>query len=151
MTGDFNARTGDLSDMGLDAEGLENLNHPKNWKVSDSFPIHLNCDRTSPGMHTNSYGKDLIDMCKACSLGILRRMEDTTGNFTRMGTTGNSVVDYCLVDDAAANIVSSVCVLHRIPESDHRPLAIKLSNFKADIRNYESGAKYYKISGIMLI
>ena len=53
MTGDFNARTGDLSDMGLNAEGLGNPNDFENWKVSDSFPIHLNCDRTSHDKHTN--------------------------------------------------------------------------------------------------
>ena len=85
-------------------------------------------------------------MCKACSLHILNgRMEDTIGNVTRVGTNGNSVMDHWLVDDAAANIVSKFfCVLHSILESDHIPLAIKLSSLKADTRRYECDEDYFK-------
>ena len=64
-----------------------NPNDLENWKVYDSFPIHLNRDRISQDTHTNSDGRDLIDPCKACSLRILHtRMEDTLPGWEPHGT-----------------------------------------------------------------
>ena len=49
------------------------------------------------------------------------------GEYTRLGTTGNSLVDYAICDDEMARQISFFSVVKQLPESDHCPIIVKFS------------------------
>ena len=48
-------------------------------------------------------------------------MDKENGEFTRVDTTGNSVVDYAIASPVLAKSIKSFSVYSKVPESDHRP------------------------------
>jgi exonuclease III len=131
IIGDFNSRTNSISDICYEVEGSEAPNQAVGQvqvEERDSFPEHLSVERASEdSASSNVYGRKLIELCRTSGLRMLNgRLGDTEGRYTRVGTTGKSVIDYCLVDSKAATMVTNFPVKSSIPESDHRPLLVTL-------------------------
>ena len=102
---DLNARTGMLNDIKKQHAGkdlfLDNVNqcmhNLNNFRYNCDF---RNCDliRINKDKVVNRYGRELITLCKTNSLVLLngRFSHDRgIGNYTRLDTTGMSVVDLC--------------------------------------------------------
>ena len=68
-------------------------------------------------------------MCKSAGLLILngRAGKDKgIGNFTRVDTTGRSIVDYMVVSPQHLELVSDFAIANACPESDHIPISLYL-------------------------
>ena len=77
----------------------------------------------------NKRGKQLLEFCNTCGLIILNGRvgrDKGIGKFTRIDTTGNSVVDYLICRPESARLVSYFNVHQRFPESDHLPVVFSL-------------------------
>ena len=87
--------------------------------VLDLLPLRKNLDS-----NVNEYGRELINTCLGNGLAIIngRTEGDKKGMYTRVHTTGKSVVDYILVPVEKNDILKSFSVEDGMPESDHRPL-----------------------------
>ena len=82
IMGDFNARTGSLSDSCYDVDGSDNPSDPNpNLSDSDIFQPHLQTVRQSEdSVSANSYGRKLVDLCRSAGLCILNgRVGDKLG------------------------------------------------------------------------
>ena len=92
LVGDFNARTGNLSDI------IDNAPMPG----VDIIPLHLNAinlsDRFNLDSTTKTYGRKLITCCKHSDMAIVngRMLGDIPGNLTSYQSSGNSVIDYAI-------------------------------------------------------
>ena len=67
----------------------------------------------------------LLDPCKFANLIILNGRvgsEKGVGEYTRMDTTGNRVVDYVIATTNAYSLVDNFKIHSKLPESDHRPI-----------------------------
>ena len=141
--GDYNARTNVLPDYDVDmyggSGGLEDvLSGPHidpTVNIHDSVikMLHSNGNLTRHSRDTadiNNYGKKLLELCKSSRLLIMNGGLGTdkgVGNFTRIDTTGNSVVDYGIISPTLVDLMSEFSVSHKIPESDHLPLSVSIS------------------------
>ena len=131
LCGDFNARTGMLSDVPIDITG--NDVHIDNCGM---FPVTLFSNdtvitqqRVSQDKQINSYGRELIDICKSLNMFIVNGRigkDSGVGSFTRSDTTGSSVVDYLLCSTLNFNIILDFEVDTKLPESDHLPLVYSI-------------------------
>ena len=77
----------------------------------------------------NKRGKQLLEFCNTCGLIILNGRvgrDKGIGKFTRIDTTGNSVVDYLICRPESAHLVCYFNVHQRFPESDHLPVVFSL-------------------------
>ena len=99
VSGDFNARTGDLEDT-IEPDKFDDLFHID----SNNTPIN----RNSEDKHSNERGKELLEMCKSLQLYIAngRKVGDPFGNLTCFQWNGSSVVDY---------LISSMDIFDQIP------------------------------------
>lgn len=127
VTGDMNARTGNLQDF--DQHCGENCCHASMCDCVSITNRNVS-SRKSKDSVVNDYGKELLTLCKSSNLLMAngRLNNDTDGNFTRVGSTGNSVVDYLLVHIDELNCVSNFTVETKCVESDHRPLSFCVEN-----------------------
>ena len=91
----------------------------------------------------NKHGRQLLGFCKATVIlilnGRLSRVQGI-GCFTGDGMTGRSVVDYAISSLALFEIIDYFEVLHKFPESDHRPVSLSLTCSPSTTR--ESGLNY---------
>ena len=81
--------------------------------------------RLSKDSEVNKYGRALIGLSKAGDLTIAngRLFSDAgVGDFTRVGTTGRSTVDYVCVSSIDLDSIIDFRVGLLMPESDHKPL-----------------------------
>ena len=141
--GDFNARTQNLHDYSTECiygsdGGLVNILpsadiDPKS--IANDLLIQKLHDRgdmvrsSKDNAPPNQYGRSLVDMCKSAGLLILngRTGKDKgIGNFTRVDTTGRSIVDYMVVSPQLLELVSDFAIANACPESDHIPLSLYL-------------------------
>ena len=132
LCGDFNARVGQCSeysvtDYGKDATFIENCGHYDfNNDVFNQLKFSkANIVRVSRDKCVNSYGRELLALCKSSDLIILNGRFDQDkhiGSYTRVDTTGNSVVDYLITPISNINVVNSFKVGEKFPESEHLPL-----------------------------
>lgn len=123
VTGDMNARTGNLPDFTIHSGN--NCTHPNACDcISDWIPPI----RSSKYNTVHEYGRELIELCKRCNLVIVNgRIEsEKEGNFTRVGTTGRSVVDYLLAGKDIFDQVSHLSVDSDTVESDRTPLCYNI-------------------------
>ena len=129
VLGDFNARTNNITDFNVHVENWGSENPFDESLESDIFPELFCLDRKSEDKGTvNKYGRKLIEVCKSLNMRIVNgRMNDKQGIYTRVGTTGCSVVDYAIVDSNVAHYIASFQVDKSVPESDHRPLVLGFS------------------------
>ena len=138
---DYNARTNNLLDFTDPVDGsdgsLGNL-LPSNSKILSQIdtvyggkpPLRVSKDKSRP----NSHGISLIELCKSCELLILNGRtgaDKDVGEFTRVDTTGKSVVDYAIASPTLAKSIQSFSVHSKLPESDHRPILFSIGVMKS--------------------
>ena len=122
VCGDLNARTGTKKDTLELIHGNES--HP-DFDAADNSSILIPA-RVSKDTVVNARGRDILDICKSSGLLIMNGRlygDEGIGNFTRVGTTGSSVVDYVIVSRGDVACISNFRIDDSKPESDHKPLA----------------------------
>ena len=119
LTGDYNARTGVLSDFISDDDDVLQL------PVYNSYDNEPPIERYSLDKHVNNYGTLLLSFCKTCALRILNGrvgQDKGIGGYTSIQRSGSSVVDYVLAsNDILYNFISNFSIIER-SESDHLPI-----------------------------
>ena len=112
--GDYNARTNTLPDFTDPADGSEGLLDDIKLKLPPKIftayggipPPRISQDKVRP----NSHGISLLELCKLCGISILNArigIDKVNGEFTRVDTTGNSVVDYAVASPLLAKSIKS--------------------------------------------
>ena len=79
--------------------------------------------------HSNKHGTKLLDLCRATGLLILNGRvgkDKGIGEYTRVDTTGWSVVDYMISNPELIAQIEDFKIMPRLPESDHRGLSVTL-------------------------
>ena len=138
ICGDFNARTNILADFtdnsvpGNDGDlldllppGEQNNAWVKDILVDKGALVRYNMDKS----RANSYGLQLIDLCKSTHLIIFNGRvgsDKGVGSFTRIDTTGKSLVDYVIGTPNMLSLIKSFNIHHKLPESDHVPIEFYL-------------------------
>ena len=112
LMGDFNSRTGNLEDYASKPECTP---------------------RTNADKKVDTYGRNLIRMCKDLNLKIVNGRfgsDAGEGNFTCHKPTGKSCVDYCVMSDCLLTYVSDFCVdtFDRLMSDVHSPICLDLKN-----------------------
>ena len=111
--GDFNARIGNLGEMIAEDE-------------EEGIRKRISRDKT-----IDRRGRKLIEECEEKGWSILNgNIEgDRIGEFTYMGETGESVIDYAIMNCLAINKVELFSIELR-PDSDHMPLTVEIREQK---------------------
>ena len=142
--GDYNARTNTLPDFTDPVHGSDGLLAdllPHNIKTSFQIftayggipPHRISQDKVRPNSHCIS----LLELCKSCGILILNGrtgIDKENGEFTRVDTTGNSVVDYAIASPVLVKPIKSFSVYSKLPESDHRPILFSISATKRNLK-----------------
>jgi len=134
VCGDFNARTGDLSDF-LFTHGKDNSN--TRFAQSPVSQINFpNINRFSEDSKTNRYGRELIDLCKSSDMRIMNgffRNDKNTGVFTCYTPCGKSLIDYLICDHCCFESLQSFEIVPLNTYSDHRSLVFALKLLKPSV------------------
>lgn len=124
FAGDLNARTASLSDTIQFKNNVPDLEeYDEIINTFDEMRARVSCDKT-----VNKFGKELINFCITYSLLIInsRSGEDEgIGNFTFVGATGNSVIDYIICSQNIFKYFKEFSIEERT-ESSHFPLSVNL-------------------------
>ena len=136
LCGDFNGRTGGLSDIaenltGKDADLISNLNL-KNFTTTSQNEQNwdwFNKERQTKDTVYNTFGNDLVQMCKNTNMRILNGFhnESNTDNFTCHAPLGKSTVDYLISTLKFYEVMSDFALSSKIVESDHVPLTFTVA------------------------
>lgn len=136
LMGDFNGRTGNLSDVlgnYLDDTRVFTNNHGAELLQDTAYvPPRTNSDN-----EINAYGRNLIGICQEFNLCLCngRLGEDKNiGNFTCINHQGASVVDYVLVPH---NLIPYICKFEVSDIADysiHFPLTFVLESKQASVK-----------------
>ncbi len=125
LTGDYNARTGNLPDYVLNYKGDEKaeLNHITDCQTEPVGRVNLDVEH-------NCYGQKLLNLCKNLDLLLLngRTIGDVPGMYTFHGQNGSSTIDYGIVTNTLFQQILYFHVEAPDPWSDHSltKLCIKL-------------------------
>ncbi len=108
LMGDFNARTGNMSDL-VASDGCERVTLLKDIPSDDGISSRRSQDDCGR-VFEYEYGIRLVDMFISSRLKIAngRVIGDTSGRYTCHKYNGSSLVDYVLADDA---MISQMCYL----------------------------------------
>ncbi len=145
LGGDLNSRIGLLEDF------ISNDNKDRNLQLpADYSPDCLVPNRRNSDIIINNYGRWLIDTCIASNLCILngRTIGDLLGRFTCYKTSGQSTVDYHIVNKELIQYIQYFKVLDFTEWSDHCPIAsaLKVENTKThgnlEVKLNKSPASY---------
>ena len=117
ICGDLNART-----------GMMNTGHAAEWYEARNDVFAEN--RSSEDCKINEFGLSLMSILIAFDLIILNGniRGDKTGKFTYISSTGNSVVDYCIISQNLLPCCQSLEV-HDCILSPHMYLALTMNSF----------------------
>ena len=127
ICGDFNARTGTKLEHDTPCEG-DGTNLESQYYVNDHMKmIEALCrtkalSRNSYDTAVNEYGHKLLSMCRSMGLLICNGrlgQDRNKGRYTRLETTGNSVVDYVLCTPDLFGEMCEFDIKPKLPESDH--------------------------------
>ena len=129
ISGDFNSRTGQLTDTPDTINSLREVPYLNEdelglFGTDSDVPPRMNCDK-----HVNTYGKQLIDLCVESELVICNGRsgrDKNLGSFTCYTAFGASVVDYILVTTSFFNHVADFEVLPITTYSIHAQLKFKV-------------------------
>ncbi len=128
LMGDFNSRTGSLTDT------VEvNLNDDTNGDdcLTQISALHKmgRFGRNSNDIKVNSFGKCLVELCKSANLKMLngRSLGDLNGAYTCFQYNGRSLVDYCIVSDNLTNKMQTFKVSQPNHTSDHASIGTSIS------------------------
>ena len=122
IMGDLNARTGIEDDFLSTDKIVPDLEEYREI-LNDNCQKRVSCDKVR-----NKFGKELLDFCKTYAVRILngRAGEDSrVGNFTFIGPSGNSVIDYAICSDKMLQQINDFKIGERT-ESSHLPVIISL-------------------------
>lgn len=120
LIGDFNARTGQLSDL-VSNDDVRFTDLPDDYTVDLDIIERKNCDET-----VNTFGKRLIELCQMSGLRIVngRKLGDSVGKRTCFEWNGSSTVDYMLMDESSFSLVQTFKVQDKLNHlSDHCPIS----------------------------
>lgn len=137
MLGDFNSRTGILSDSlnvgdvgtnirnGLSFDGEMLLNSEMN-----DFSL-MDLQRVSEDLMTNNNGHSLIDLCQSSELKIVNGRfgsDKGIGRYTCFNYNGNSVIDYAIVSACLLAQIIYFCVkpLDKCLSDVHCPISLTI-------------------------
>jgi len=131
VLGDLNARTGCCHD--LDEQMLAN------------FP-QVNHIRKSKDKITDSKGRKILDLFDTLGGFILngRFAGDSEGDFTFCGSSGSSVIDYCVSSFSFLSYIHDFFIPTK-EFSDHMPLVLKLSTPGPDISSSKETQERVKL------
>lgn len=124
VCGDFNARTGDLTDFVSDDDSRHKYPLPEDYTADEQLP------RKNTDTVVNSNGRLLLDFCKGTGLRIANgRVEKDAniGECTYVGRNGSSLIDYILVSQNILDMFSSFHVCTPNIFSDHCEVKFSLS------------------------
>ena len=114
LVGDFNARTSTNSDF-VETVGDKYLANTHNAFI-------VNCNRNNQDSHLNNHRKNILDLCKSCSVRIIngRKSGDSFGKNTYYSNEGKgSTIDYLMVSDSFYDEVTSFVVKPQTEMNDH--------------------------------
>ena len=147
ICGDLNSRIGQLHDFeidigGKDSELIRDLSNAT-YNFSGENPDWSQRNRQSKDKTVNSYGRDLLELCKASNIRVMNGFfnGNDTDKFTCFTPIGQSVVDYLLCSESMFNILKNFEILSKLAESDHTPLYFSFNiaqNETHALRNIEN-------------
>ena len=139
LCGDFNSRTGGLSDMnfnvnGKDSDVIASLHNIINIPESAQNTVWQTKNRLMKDKVHNNFGKELIQLCVSSNMRIMNGFfnEQNTDEFTCHAPLGRSTVDYLLCTHPFFNIMNNFEVCPKLVESDHVPMTFSVTS-KADV------------------
>ena len=143
LNGDFNARTGNLNDYIKHDYSSSHIQTGKNYSLDKT--VH-NTERENKDNKINSWGRELMVLCKSAGLRILngRTIGDLFGDYTYFKGNKKSAVDYVIVSKHWLGNILHFSVSEPIPYlSDHCFLntVIKCSINKAYTPEKQSNMK----------
>ena len=103
LLGDFNARTGSLSDTIIESAHVD--------KASFAEDICCIPPRCSKDLSTNNFGYELIDLCKTCELVIANGRMGSDAGIGKLTCKSSSVVDYVVISQSIFKLVNNFSVL----------------------------------------
>ena len=124
ICGDFNARTGNMSDFvhvpgnEIEINTAVRLSYP-----ADDFPFFA---RFSDDPKVNVYGRELIALCKSSQMRIMNGFfndDKSTGQYTCCTPRGTSLIDYLICDLRFSQMLIDFKLIPLTTDSDHRPLS----------------------------
>ena len=149
LCGDFNARTGQLSDYSM-TPGNDAINLVS-FDSDNKLPMY---DRHSDDIKSNKYGRELIELCKSSNMRIMNgyfQNDNSTGVFTCYTARGKSLIDYLICDMLFHKSLLSFEIEPLCTYSDHRALVLCLKLFKdkpatllPNPSHNNTSEKYYK-------
>lgn len=138
VCGDLNARTNTLADYSIEnydgndgnlANLLCNDYSQHNKILSDMQKSGILTRHSEDRDKANKYGLQLLDLCKSSNLFIMNGrigQDKGIGKYTRIDTTGNSLVDYVIGSLNMFRVIADFSIGGKLPESDHLPLEFSL-------------------------
>ena len=134
LCGDFNSRTGGLSDIvahvtGKDNEFMASLNDVISISHDDRTDWAVR-DRSMKDNVNNAFGKELVQMCINSNMRIMNGFinANETDEFTCHAALGKSTVDYLLCTQNLSDSVTAFDIHSKLVESDHVPLSFSVSH-----------------------
>ena len=125
LCGDLNARTGNKRETLEAIPGYE-PNPDLFCTITEETDIP---NRVSKDSICNARGRDILDLCKCSDMKMLNGRLDNDkgiGKFTRVGTTGNSVVDYVITRTEDIKYITVFKIEDLKPESDHKQVLFSI-------------------------
>ena len=138
ICGDFNSHTSNMTDYiensqsgGSEGDLATVLpdNNPEYLHMINSLK-RVSKDAATP----NKYGNHLLNFCKSNRFFIVNGrigQDKGVGDYTRVDTTGSSVVNYLLATPPSCTLVRNFCIHTKFPESDHLPISFNIECQKA--------------------
>ena len=124
VTGDLNSRVGEGC-----CDYIVNDIEPGNFVNDNTNPFTYINDsamstRKSEDKHVNTFGRKLLELCRASGLRICngRVNGDSNGKYTFYNHLGSSVIDYVIVDSNHFDIIDNMHVCDFNTWSDHAPV-----------------------------
>ena len=116
--GDWNSRVGLRNDF-------ISFDHYNKYNDYDNYIPDCPSLRASPDSTCNSFGMQLIELCKSSGVRIVNGRLDK-GSFTYISDKGSSVIDYLLTEKENFYRISNFNVLDFNIWSDHVPIRFSL-------------------------
>ena len=122
VCGDFNARTGTVTDY------IAHDSDSNHYPLPDNYNCELTSKRTSMDNTVNKYGRKLASICLDNNMHILngRTLGDLRGKYTCHTAQGSSIVDYFLCSQHISPDIITMTVNDLTPLSDHCPIDLNI-------------------------
>lgn len=148
ITGDFNARTGELHDY-LEVQDSTIHNNIPIASTSHALLDKLGrTGRNNRDSKINVYGRLMLDLCKNADLIIVngRTIGDVSGAFTCYKENGKSLVDYLICSASLFKTFSYLSISQPLLISDHAALCARLELPNTFINQLDESKSQHKIN-----